>query len=111
MNSSAPSKARVIISVQTIDDAAFHRAVLQHGEGLFSVAKVSPDFKDQPATPEASFTFDELQKLALAVMAGDKKVAKTPGLGRIFAGGILTMMTALGIADVERKGERKNAEI
>lgn len=104
-----PKTARVLYSVQMQSDAAFHRAIIQEGDGVFSIAKVSPDFKDQPAIYEASFTFTELQDMALAIMAGDRDVAKTKGLGRIFAGGILLTLAAMEITETKKQGEKKDA--
>lgn len=96
-----------LFSVQLTESPLFDRAVVEHGDGQFSIAKIRPDLITKLGTTEieaeTTFTFDGVSEVAKMALAGDPKVKENPHAGRQLAAALLIVLTGMGLTKVEAR--------
>jgi hypothetical protein len=94
------TEGNVVISIPVHGDkAGRHRAVVEHGDGRWTIALATPGEKDAKA--EHTFTLDEARAWTEQAFAGNPEARKTPGLALIISAGFLLMLVATGAIKVE----------
>ena len=100
-----------LFSVPEHDSTIFHRVVVEHGDGRFSMSRIRPDLITTHGVTtiaaECTFTFDGVSELAKRVLAGDPSVREVPHAGKQLAAALLITLTGMGLTKVEpRAGDK-----
>ena len=100
-----------LFSVPEEGSTIFHRAIVEHGDGRFSMARIRPDLITKHGVTtidaECTFTFDGVSELARRVLAGDPTVKEVPHAGKQLAAALLITLTGMGLTKVEpRTGDK-----
>lgn len=98
---------RVSYSVPLARNARDHRAIVEHGDGRFSIAVVDGQAYDKgrvvQVEPEATFTMESLGQLALAGLSGDPAISKNKNAGKTLAAGVLLFMAAMKLVETRQE--------
>lgn len=81
-------KQDVLYSIPVYNSNDEQRAIIttsSEGEPIYQIARVRPSDPEEPAEVELAFTFEEVDELSKAVLAGDPSVLKESGLARKLA--------------------------